>query len=210
MSERATRPLNQDAVKAADDELYAKHEDDPRPNALYDSDGNRRPLDANDPGQAGLREEWMDAYKANGGTTEPVDTSGGQPDQAVLPCGQQAIVNPLILGTPNESDGDGDKPEAAEQEDTADDDSGADTDSSDEESEPKTPEQEDTADDDSGAGTDSSDEDSEPQTAEQEDTADDDSGADTDSSDEDSEPETGQEEDTGDEEDGPETPDGST
>jgi hypothetical protein len=116
MSERATRPINQGAAKAADDDLYSKHAGDPRPNALYDEEGNRRPLDANDPDQAELRKEWMDAYKANGGKTEPVDTSGGQPDQAVFECGQQATVDPLILISPELDEGD--EPESEPQKDT--------------------------------------------------------------------------------------------
>src|SRR5215472_2926717 len=105
MSERAQRPLNQDAVAAADDDLYQKHADDPRPNALYDADGNRKPLDANDPDQADLRQEWMDAYKANGGQVESSDDSGGTPDQPVEPCEQQqAQVDPLIIGEPVDLD----------------------------------------------------------------------------------------------------------
>jgi hypothetical protein len=118
VSERATRPLNQDAVQAADDDLYSKHEGDPRPNALYDADGNRLPLSASDPNQAGLREEWMDDYKANGGATEPMDTSGGQPDQVVHECDQQAIVNPLIFVEMSVYD-DSDEP-APDEEDTGD------------------------------------------------------------------------------------------
>lgn len=104
MSERATRPLNNEAVKAADDELYAKHADEPRPNALYDEDGNRKPLSANDPDQAGLRKEWMNSYKANGGETEPADLSGSQAGQAVSPCDQKPQVDPLIIGDAIEID----------------------------------------------------------------------------------------------------------
>jgi len=114
MSERATRPLNQDACKAADDDLYSKHADDPRPNALYDENGNRKPLDPNDPSQAGLRQEWMDSYKANGGATEPTDVSGSQPGQAVLPCGQMQQVDPVIDSAPvdvDESDAEPPEPE---------------------------------------------------------------------------------------------------
>lgn len=104
MSERATRPLNNDAVKAADDDLYAKHADDPRPNALYDENGNRKPLSATDPDQAGLRKEWMDSYKANGGATESTDLSGAPAGQTVLLCGQKQRVDPLIVGDSVEVD----------------------------------------------------------------------------------------------------------
>lgn len=104
MSERATRPLNNDACKAADDELYANHANDPRPNALYDEKGNRKPLSATDPDQADLRTEWMNSYKARGGKTEPTDTGGASAGQAVLPCDQQVQVDPLIIGDAVELD----------------------------------------------------------------------------------------------------------
>jgi hypothetical protein len=98
LSERATRPLNTSAVSSADDDLYARHADDPRPNALYDDQGNRKPLSATDPDQADLRNEWMDSYKANGGETESTDTSGTPAGQTVKPCEPQLTVNPLIDG----------------------------------------------------------------------------------------------------------------
>jgi len=104
MSERATRPLNKEATKAADDDLYSKHESDPRPNALYDEDGNRKPLSANDPDQADLRKEWMDSYKANGGKTEPTDNSGAPAGQPVRECDEKQRVDPLITGDAIEID----------------------------------------------------------------------------------------------------------
>ena len=99
MAERASRPLNQAACAAADDDIYSKHEDDPRPNALYDEDGNRKPLDPNDPDQAGLRTEWMDSYKANGGATEPMNGTGGKPGQVSQGCDDRPMVNPVIFAT---------------------------------------------------------------------------------------------------------------
>ena len=86
---RATRPLNEAAAQAADEEIYARHQDDPRPNALFDADGNRLPLDANDPAQADLRSEWMDAYVAHGGEVEGQpddDDSDVAPDDTEQPC----------------------------------------------------------------------------------------------------------------------------
>jgi hypothetical protein len=99
MPDRATRPLNDSATKKADDDLYARHAGDPRPNALYAADGSRKPLDPDDPDQAGVRQEWMASYKANGGETEPSDYSGAPVDQVVLPCGQKVSVDPVIVGT---------------------------------------------------------------------------------------------------------------
>jgi hypothetical protein len=86
MSRRATRPLDPQATRAADDELYSRHESDPRPNALYDADGNRQPLDATDPDQAALRTEWMDLYEANGGEVEGSPPSDRETGGSEEPC----------------------------------------------------------------------------------------------------------------------------
>jgi|HubBroStandDraft_4_1064222.scaffolds.fasta_scaffold66788_3 hypothetical protein len=121
MGERAKRPLNQDAVSAADDSLYNGHAGDPRPNALFDAAGNRKPLDANDPDQAGLRQEWMEAYKANGGETEPNSADGHTPaDQPVMPCDQRPVVNPVIMAAPTSLDESDDGSEPPQPEDAAD------------------------------------------------------------------------------------------
>jgi hypothetical protein len=134
MGDRAKRPLNKSAVRAADDDLYQNHADDPRPNALYDADGNRKPLDPDDPDQAGLRQEWMDAYQANGGDTEKSDISGTPTGQVVLPCGQRARVNPVIVGVPVELDESGDEadnePETGDESEEAEDEGDESTDGS--------------------------------------------------------------------------------
>ena len=67
---KAKKPLNKTASKSASDDLYAAHEDDPRPNALYEKNGDRKRLDAKKNSQAGLRKEWMDYYIAYGGDYE--------------------------------------------------------------------------------------------------------------------------------------------
>lgn len=82
---RATLPLNSQACSAADEQIYAAHANDPRPNALYDANGNRLLLDADDPSQEALRAEWMDYYEANGGEVEGED-SGGSTDDPVETC----------------------------------------------------------------------------------------------------------------------------
>lgn len=82
---RAKRPLDPNATSAADEQIYAAHADDPRPNALYDADGNRTPLSATDPSQAALRREWMDYYIAAGGQIEG-EPEPGTPDKPVEPC----------------------------------------------------------------------------------------------------------------------------
>ena len=60
MSRRAKRPLNREAVKVADDAFYEAHPE-------LAKDGKRQALSPNDPEQASLRKEWMDAYIASGG-----------------------------------------------------------------------------------------------------------------------------------------------
>jgi hypothetical protein len=55
------RPLDPEAVEAADENLYAAHGSDPRPNALYDADGNQIPLDGSDPA---LNQEWEAQYNS--------------------------------------------------------------------------------------------------------------------------------------------------
>jgi len=77
---RAKLPLDQNAVKKANDKLYSNHENDPRPNHLFDADGNRKPLDPNNSEQSELRSEWMDNYSAAGGTvTQEKATPAAQP-----------------------------------------------------------------------------------------------------------------------------------
>lgn len=94
MSRRAQRPLNLAAVDAADDEIYAKHEKDPRPNALYDADGNRKPLDSKDPAQANLRREWMDSYVAHGGKVESTRPNLTPPAGPTTGCPPSTVAGP--------------------------------------------------------------------------------------------------------------------
>lgn len=92
MSRRAKRPLDKKAVKAADKELYARHANDPRPNALYDADGNKKKLSASDPSQAALRKEWMDLYLANEGKEEEQKKKKDSPKKEDPPPPEQEIV----------------------------------------------------------------------------------------------------------------------
>jgi len=105
------RPLDHQAVQSADEQIYDAHEDDPRPNALFDADGNRQALSDTDPTQEGLRQEWREYYlaavdaKKAGAADDDDDQSsppaenadppapsptpgsaGGDPGDAVAPC----------------------------------------------------------------------------------------------------------------------------
>jgi hypothetical protein len=61
---RIERPLDHDAVQSADEQIYDAHQDDPRPNALFDADGNQKQLSSTDPSQEALRQEWRADYFA--------------------------------------------------------------------------------------------------------------------------------------------------
>lgn len=89
-----TRPLNQEAVAAADEEIYANHAGDPRPNALYDADGNRKKLDATDPEQEALRQEWLDLYAAHDGEVEDPDDPPEDPPEDPVPECPDCPVDP--------------------------------------------------------------------------------------------------------------------
>ena len=84
---RISRPLDPAAVQAADEQLYAAHASDPRPNTLFDVSGNRKPLSSTDPSQESLREEWRQAYSAalekNSQQGETPDKPSGAPEQAM-------------------------------------------------------------------------------------------------------------------------------
>ena len=85
---RLSRPLNSDAVKAADDEFYAKH-----PELV--KEGKRIPLSATDPSQADLRKEWVELYKKHGGKEEE-DASkppAKKPADPVQPCPLQKSIS---------------------------------------------------------------------------------------------------------------------
>jgi hypothetical protein len=86
VSNRVVQPINQDAANAADDALYSRHESDPRPNPLYDGEGNRQQLDPDNPDQTDLQREWIDLYAQNGGEVEATNRSQRRPDIIVEPC----------------------------------------------------------------------------------------------------------------------------
>ena len=84
---RPARPLNPQATAAADTELYAAHENDPRPNALFDDTGNKKPLSATDPAQECLRGEWVRNYGNSGGKLEePKPNNSKRPGDAKQQC----------------------------------------------------------------------------------------------------------------------------
>jgi len=90
MTQRAIRPINQAASSAATEDLYQRHEDSPRPNELFDENGNRRPLDPEDPSQASARQEWLTLYAENGGAVEETGQGTREVGGPVEPC-------PLII-----------------------------------------------------------------------------------------------------------------
>jgi hypothetical protein len=78
-----TLPLNTAAIRAADNDLYASHPGDPR---LFDEDGNRIPLDPDDPDEGDLRTEWMNSYQKHGGEIKSdAPPNGKSSDKAADP-----------------------------------------------------------------------------------------------------------------------------
>jgi hypothetical protein len=73
------RPLNQQAVRSADEEFYTRHPE------MLNADGTRRPLDATGSSHAGMRQEWRELYLARGGQVEE-DEPAGDPDDPVQSC----------------------------------------------------------------------------------------------------------------------------
>src|SRR5580704_4093793 len=100
------RPLDPEAVEAADENLYAAHGSDPRPNALYDADGNQIPLDGSDPA---LNQEWETQYNKalKNKAPEPSDPASdnsapenvvGPPGTAVAPVKPPPTFGPQPVG----------------------------------------------------------------------------------------------------------------
>ena len=101
---RAQQPLNPAAVRAADEAVYRDHAGDPRPNALYDAGGNRRPLSATAPDQACLREEWLGAYEKSGGKVDRPPPGSSKPvGSGVAPCPSSAAATPPPTTTTTET-----------------------------------------------------------------------------------------------------------
>jgi hypothetical protein len=101
---RVKRPLNMATVSATDEAMYAKYENEPRPNALYNADGTRRKLSGTDPQQEGLRREWTALYAANGGALEgptPQPKPCNDPNQ---PCPITKTVTAKIVSLTFRSD----------------------------------------------------------------------------------------------------------
>jgi len=73
MSRRAKRPLNEDAVAKANEEVYKEL-------------GERRKLDPNSKADEDFRKLWMDAYVAAGGELEGNQPHPKPPSEPVAPC----------------------------------------------------------------------------------------------------------------------------
>jgi hypothetical protein len=82
---RATRPLNTDAVKAA--------------NAAVAAETGGRPLTLG-PADAALRKKWMDAYIAAGGKSETIEPGGKKPGEVVASC-ERPSQDPNITTVPD-------------------------------------------------------------------------------------------------------------
>lgn len=101
---RVARPLNMAAVSAADEAMYAKYENEPRPNALYNADGTRRKLSGTDPSQEALRQEWITLYLAKKGELEAPPPPPKPCDDPTMPCPCKPISSISIVSLAFNSD----------------------------------------------------------------------------------------------------------
>jgi hypothetical protein len=81
----AELPLNSVAVQQADNQFYADH-----PELI--ENGNRIPLDNDDPAQAGLRREWMALYNAKNKKKPPARPPHKKPDDTCSTCPGDLVV----------------------------------------------------------------------------------------------------------------------
>ncbi len=87
------RPINKAASAQAYEALYRKHETDPRPNDLFESNGMRKTLNPRAENQETLRNEWMALYKKNGGKIEEDEKKSTKKiDSSVEPCSKPWII----------------------------------------------------------------------------------------------------------------------
>ncbi len=106
MAQRIVPPRNEEAASSADETLYQNHEEDERPNPLYDAEGERQPINLGDPSQAEYRDEWLGAYDGAGGQVEEHPVTDDCPDDPVAPCTDdhvQPIVHRVEIFAHNES-----------------------------------------------------------------------------------------------------------
>lgn len=98
MARRAKMPLDSDAAAAADEEMYRLYDDEdkhPKPNALYDENGNRLVLDATAPDQQTDRDLWWELYFKH--LDEEEDKSPDRrPDDPCLEC-EKAYLKVKVL-----------------------------------------------------------------------------------------------------------------
>ena len=91
-------PLNPAAVQKADDAFYANHKE------MIDADGNRIPISATDPAQAGMRAEWRRLYLANGGKEQappaPTPPPAADPGIADPAAGDDATMGVCAAAVP--------------------------------------------------------------------------------------------------------------
>lgn len=89
-------PLNQEAVKAADDEFYSKHPE------LIGKNGERVPIHPTKAEHTKERDEWIDLYKKHSGERE--DASPKQidpPDKVANSCPPNVLIYLLFYVTKN-------------------------------------------------------------------------------------------------------------
>ena len=86
MELRAILPIDGQAASGASQALYRRYETWPRPNRLFDREGNRRVPAADEPANRGLQQEWLRLYESNGGRVEQHPVQDQAVGEIAAPC----------------------------------------------------------------------------------------------------------------------------
>ncbi len=105
MSLRPCMPLDPEIAETAGRDLEAQYRDEPRPNFLFDTDGEERPFSLEEPCSQAIFEHFVSLYAENGGEVEAVPVSDAETGESTATCPQSErrvqIVDPWERGIAN-------------------------------------------------------------------------------------------------------------
>jgi hypothetical protein len=102
MPMRPCQPVDPSIARTVARQMEQVYGDQPRPNFLFDADGQRRPLSADEPCSQAIFEQWVSLYAENGGEVEPVPRTETAADESAESCpyrqNRVQIVDPWERG----------------------------------------------------------------------------------------------------------------
>ena len=102
MSLRPCMPLDPEIADLAGSDMEAMYREAPRPNFLFDADGNERPFSIEEPCSQAIFEQFVSLYAENGGEVEPIPASDTQAGESAAECPESErrvqIVDPWERG----------------------------------------------------------------------------------------------------------------